>query len=130
MPKSKDAASTEWANSEVERRRSPRRQLPFGRTAVLEVGGRAHVVALIDLSATGAYLATRTTIPRDRSLRLKVRLPRIGEVALPCEFVRENGDDAVSGRRGGVGVRFIDLDEPTVSQLEAFVAARGSHFGD
>src|SRR5262245_15582663 len=107
MPKTRDAATTEEAVVESEKRRSPRRRLPFGRTAVLEIDGRAHLVALVDVSVTGAYVATRSAVPRDGSLRLRIRLPRTGELRLACEFVRnETGDDPVKGRRAGIGVRF------------------------
>jgi hypothetical protein len=113
-----------------DKRRSPRRRLPFGRTAVLEIDGDAHLVALVDLSITGAYLATRYEVPREGSLRLKLRLPRTGELALPCEFVRnETGDDPVKNRRAGVGVRFVGLDPSTLGQLESFVSDRAARVG-
>jgi len=130
MLKTKETAVTEATGGGMEKRRSPRRKLPFGRTAVLEIDGNAHLVALIDLSITGAYLATRQDVPRRGSLRLKLRLPRTGELALPCEFVRnEAGDDPEKNRRAGVGVRFLDLDPSTLGQLESFVSDRAARFG-
>src|SRR5262245_11637170 len=74
MPKTSDAAATDQAVAE-RRRRSPRRKLPFGRTAVLDIAGRAHLVALVDLSVSGAYLATRSAVPKAGPLRLRIRLP-------------------------------------------------------
>jgi hypothetical protein len=128
MPEPKEAAATESAVAEMDRRRAQRRKLPFGRTALLEVAGETHVVALVDLSITGAYLAIRS-VPKDSPLRLKIRVPRAGELVLPCELVRETGDDPAQGRRAGIGVRFLKLDEATTSRLAAFVAERGSSFG-
>jgi hypothetical protein len=129
MPKPNLALSTVAAAAEMDRRRSPRRKMPFGRTAIFEVGEQAHVVALVDLSVSGAYLAIRSAVPKNSSLRLRLRLPKGGEVALHCELVRETGDDPANGRRAGVGVRFVRLDDRTRSRLEAFVAERGSPFG-
>jgi PilZ domain len=129
MPKTRDAA-TNQAVAEPDKRRSPRRRLPFGRTAVLEIAGRAHLVALVDLSVTGAYLATRSAVPKGGSLRLRVRLPGTGELKLPCELVRnESGDDPAKGRRAGIAVRFVGVDDPVLKQLEGFVSDRGPRFG-
>jgi PilZ domain-containing protein len=129
MTESKEAAATQGSIAEMDKRRAQRRKLPFGRTALLEVAGETHVVALVDLSITGAYLAMRSAVPRDSPLRLRIRIPRAGEMALPCELVRETGDDPAQGRRAGIGVRFLKLDEATTTRLAAFVAERGSPFG-
>src|SRR5262245_14034490 len=113
-----------------DQRRSPRRKLPFGRTAVLEIDGRAHLVALVDVSVTGAYLATRSAVPKSGSLRLRIRLPQTGELLMPCEFVRnESGDHPVKGRRAGIGVRFVGVDAATLRQLQRFVSENGSRCG-
>jgi hypothetical protein len=129
MAKTRDAA-TDRAVAEPENRRSPRRKLPFGRTAVLDIAGRAHLVALVDLSVSGAYLAIRSSVPKGGSLRLRIRLPGTGELKLPCELVRnESGDDPAKGRRAGIGVRFVGVDESVLKQLEGFVSDRGRRFG-
>jgi hypothetical protein len=129
MLKTRDAA-TDQAVAEPEKRRAPRRKLPFGRTAVLEIAGRAHLVALVDVSVSGAYLATRSAVPKGGSLRLRIRLPGTGELKLSCELVRnESGDDTARGRRAGIGVRFVGVDEPVLKQLEGFVGDRGRRFG-
>jgi PilZ domain len=129
MTDAKQGGASEGAVAEMDRRRAERRKLPFGRTALLEVAGETHVVALVDLSIRGAYLATRSAVPKDSRLRLKIRIPRAGEIVLPCELVRETGDDPAQNRRAGIGVRFLKLDEATTSRLAAFVAERGSPFG-
>jgi PilZ domain len=126
MTDAKQGGASEGAVAEMDRRRAERRKLPFGRTALLEVAGETHVVALVDLRIRGAYLAT---VPKDSRLRLKIRIPRAGEIVLPCELVRETGDDPAQNRRAGIGVRFLKLDEATTSRLAAFVAERGSPFG-
>lgn len=105
-----------------ERRRSRRRSIPFVRSAVLEVDGRSHIVALLDLSPEGAFLSTRTAIDPKQSLCLRIVLPRRGrEVALPCELVwRSDRFDPASGRPAGVAVRFHGLDAAVIRRVEEF----------
>lgn len=105
-----------------DRRSTRRRSLPFVRSAVLEVAGRNHVVAVTDLSADGAFLSTRITLDPSQSLRLKVILPRDGrEIVIPCRLVwRSERFDPDTGRAAGVAVRFEELDEPARKLLDSF----------
>jgi len=110
-----------------ERRRDQRRVLPFGRTAVLEVGGRSHIVSLVDVSRGGAYLGTRIQVTANGDLWLKLLLPRsTGEVRLACRLVRQiTVEKAGDDRPPGVAVQFRDLDAKIADQLEEFVVAGG-----
>jgi hypothetical protein len=105
-----------------DRRSTRRRNLPFIRSAVLEVGGRGHVVVVTDLSADGAFLSTRIAIDPSKSLRLKVILPRDGrEVVIPCRLVwRSERFDPDTGRAAGIAVRFDELAGPARRLLDAY----------
>ena len=110
-----------------ERRRDQRRVLPFGRTAVLEVAGKSHIVSLVDVSRGGAYLGTRLQVTANGNLWLKLLLPRsTGEVRLACQLVRQIRVEAAGeDRPPGVAVRFRELDADVASRLEEFVVAGG-----
>ena len=45
-----------------ERRQHHRRVLPFVRSAVLELEGHNHIVAVADISAEGAFLSTQVEV--------------------------------------------------------------------
>jgi hypothetical protein len=102
----------------LERRRVRRRSLPFVRSGVLEVNGRAHIVAVLDLSADSAFVKTRVTVkPQDRIV-LRMVLPRDGrEVVLPCQNVRRP-----EGARPqtGLALRFRGLDASAIRRIEVF----------
>jgi hypothetical protein len=106
-----------------ERRRAFRRKLPFGRGAVLSVGGRAHIVGLADVSVTGAYLTARVPVAAGETHLLKLLLlPARMEVALKVEVVRVSLVDPESpDHPRGVAVRFLDVDERSRDLLQAFV---------
>jgi hypothetical protein len=106
-----------------ERRRPYRRRLPFGRGAVLVVGGRCHIVGLADLSVTGAYLRTGAPIAVGETHVLRLLLlPDRGEFELRSEVVRVTQDRPESADHSrGVAVRFVGLDEATAARLEAYV---------
>jgi hypothetical protein len=105
-----------------ERRRARRRSIPFVRSAVLEVEGRSHIVALLDLGPDGAFLQTRTAVEPAQALRLRLVLPRSGlEVNLPCQLVwRSESFDAVTGRPAGLAVRFHGLEAGVIRRVEEF----------
>jgi len=105
-----------------ERRRARRRRLPYVRSAVLEVEGRSHIVALADLSPEGAFLSTRLVVTTGQPLRLRIVLPRNGhEVTIPCRLVRRNERfDAASGRPAGLAVGFSGMDAAVVRKVEEF----------
>ena len=109
---------------EAERRRSRRRQLPFLRSAVLEVEGRSHIVAVADLGPDGAFLSTKVEVRPETLARLRVVIPRDGrEAVLPCRVVwRSDRFDAQSGRPAGVAVRFEELTEPVARRIQEFAA--------
>jgi Tfp pilus assembly protein PilZ len=111
----------------VARAESPRafrRQLPFGRGAVLMVGTRAHIVGVADVSVSGAYLTTRAPVSVGEQYTLKMfLLPQSMEVSLKVEIVRVAGSvNESAGKTRGVGVRFLDMDERTAETLRSFVA--------
>jgi hypothetical protein len=105
-----------------DRRRGRRRSIPFVRSAVLEAGGRNHIVALTDLGPEGAFLSTRIPLDASLTMRLKLVLPRDGrEVSIPCKVVwRSERFDAATGRPAGVAVRFLGLDASIVRRVEEF----------
>ena len=92
------------------------------RSAVLELSGRAHIVALADLGPEGAFLSTRSSFPIGVPAVLKLVLPRRGqEVTIACEIVRSTERfDAASGLPAGVAVRFRDLEPQVLRRIEAF----------
>jgi hypothetical protein len=113
----------EQENGGAERRRAQRRQLPFGRGAVLTCQGRNHIVGLADVSVTGAYVTTQAplaegalcslaiSVPFDHpELRLQVRVVRVVE---PTKWPL--------ARRRGVALSFEDVDEASLARLRVFV---------
>jgi hypothetical protein len=110
-----------------ERRQHQRRTLPFGRSAVLAVGGRDHIVSVVDLSRGGAYLGTRLEIGREDELWLKLLLPRASShMRLPCRLVRRIPASPAGERLPGLAVEFGDLDDDARQKLQEFVLAGGS----
>ena len=108
----------------AERRRAFRRKLPFGRGAVLVVGERSHVVGVADVSVTGAYLTTRAPVAAGETHLLKLLLlPSRVEIELRAEIVRVSlaAHESPDHPRG-VAVRFLDVDQASHAELEAFVA--------
>jgi hypothetical protein len=109
----------------AERRRAYRRQLPFGRGAVLVVGDRTHIVGIADLSVTGAYLRMRLALKVGdvHLLKILVTLPERTELRLRARVVRVSlAQDEGSHHTRGVAVHFVDVDPPARARLEAFVA--------
>ena len=107
-----------------ERRRAFRRKLPFGRGAVLVVGQRSHIVGVADVSVTGAYLTTRAPVAAGETHLLKLLLlPSRVEIELRAEIVRVSlaAHESPDHPRG-VAVRFLDVDQASRAELEAFVA--------
>ncbi len=108
----------------AERRRAFRRKLPFGRGAVLVVGARSHIVGVADVSVTGAYLTTRAPVAAGETHLLKLLLlPSRVEIELRAEIVRVSlaAHESPDHPRG-VAVRFLDVDQASRAELEAFVA--------
>ena len=100
--------------------------MPFGRGAVLQVGKRAHIVGVADLSVTGAFLSTRAplSVGDVHVLRLLV-LPERVEISIKAEIVRLAQTDNESPHHPrGVGVRWIDLDEQVREHLAFYVARK------
>jgi len=105
-----------------DRRHARRRRLPFVRSAVLEVDGRTHVVALLDLSPEGAFLSTRLAVDPAQKMQLKLVLPRDGrEVSMPCRLDwRSERLDAATGRPAGLAIGFSGLDASVIRRIEEF----------
>ncbi len=112
------------ASADAEKRRALRRKLPFGRGAILEIGERAHVVGLADVSVTGAYVTTRAplTVGDTHVLRLLIIPERI-EMALQAEVVRvAQSEHESQDHLRGAAVRFLEVDADTRERLQDFVA--------
>jgi hypothetical protein len=109
--------------ADTNRRRAHRRQLPFGRAAVLVVRGRDHIVGLVDLSVTGAYLRTRLSLAVGDEPVLKLLvLPERSELKLLSRVVRVNQQrDESAHHTRGIAVHFLDVDDETRARLAAFV---------
>jgi hypothetical protein len=106
----------------IERRLGRRRRIPFVRSAVLELLGRSHIVALGDLGPEGAFLSTRSSFPAGAAAVLKLVLPRRGqEVTITCEIVRSTRRfDPITGQPAGVAVRFQDVEPAVLRRIEEF----------
>jgi hypothetical protein len=100
-----------------------RRRMPFGRGAVLVIGGRTHVVGLADVSVTGAYLTTRADVAAGESHLLRLLLlPDTTEVELRVEIVRVvQGEHESPGHPRGVAVRFVETQDVVTRKLLAFI---------
>ena len=103
-----------------------RRKLPFGRGAILQVGDRAHIVGVADLSVTGAFLSTRApvSVGETHVLRLLI-LPERLEISMQAEVVRlaQTANESEAHPRG-VGVRFVNLDDEVRAHLAFYVARK------
>jgi hypothetical protein len=126
---SPEAASNESDAGGSERRRDFRRELPFGRGAVLKVGDRSHIVGLADVSVSGAYLTTRAPVSVGETHELSLlMLPDHVEIALRVEIVRVAQQANESKRHlRGVAVRFLELDSEMKRRLNAFVSREPMH---
>ena len=103
-----------------ERRQTRRRSLPYVRSAVLDVAGRKHVVAVADLSPEGAFLACGADVEAGAALVLRMVLPRDGrEVTLPCRVARRVERPA-QGQKAGLAVRFVNLEAAVIRRIEEF----------
>ena len=72
----------------ADRRNTRRRTIPNVRSGVLTVGSRKHIVAVVDLSSEGAFLATRAEVSPEEEMTLELMLPRRSRVVrLPCRLV-------------------------------------------
>ena len=105
-----------------DRRRARRRRIPFVRSAVLEVDGQGHIVALTDLSPEGAFLSARLLVRPEQKLRLRLVLPRDSrEVALACRMVwRSERFEPATGRPAGLAVLFEGLTASVIRRVEEF----------
>ena len=100
-----------------------RRRMPFGRGAVLVIGGRTHVVGVADVSVSGAYLTTRAEVAAGESHVLRLLLlPDTTEVELRVEIVRVvQGEHESPGHPRGVAVRFVETQDEVTRKLLAFI---------
>jgi hypothetical protein len=118
-----EAVADDRQTDDVNRRRAHRRQLPFGRAAVLVVRGRDHIVGLADVSETGAYLRTRLLLETGDEPVLKLLLlPERAELKIRARVVRVNQlrDESAHHTRG-VAVHFLEVDDETRARLASFV---------
>ena len=123
------ASSAAAGGTRAPHRAAFRRKLPFGRGAVLQVGDRAHIVGVADLSITGAFLSTRApvSVGETHVLRLLI-LPERIELSMQAEIVRlaQAATESEHHPRG-VGVRFVNLDDAVKEYLAFYVARRPNH---
>jgi hypothetical protein len=105
-----------------ERRTTRRRRMPFVRSAILEVGGKSHIVAVTDLSAEGAFVAMRVPVDAKAPITLRLVVPRDGRViGVSCQLVRQTERfDAETGRPAGLALRFKGLDAAAIRRIEEF----------
>ncbi len=89
---------------------------------MLELLGRSHIVALVDLGPEGAFLSTKSSFRPGAPAVLKLVLPRRGqEVTIACDVVRSARTfDASTGQPAGVAVRFHDLAPTVLRRIEEF----------
>jgi hypothetical protein len=107
----------------TERRGSRRRSLPYVRSAVLDLAGRSHIVALANLSPEGAFLRTQLRAAPGTPARLRLLLPWEGrEIVLPCEVVRRGDAAEVGTRARGVAIRFEPLEPAARDGVREFSA--------
>jgi Tfp pilus assembly protein PilZ len=108
--------------SGIEKRQWPRRTLPFGRGAVLEIGGRSHIVGLRDLSEGGALLVTRARAAEGEAVLLKLSMvSRRVEVRISGTVVRIVQAES-DGCQRGLAVRFENIDDEVRASIATFVA--------
>jgi hypothetical protein len=107
----------------AERRRAQRRELPFGRGAVLSCGGRNHIVGLADVSVTGAYVTTQAPLAEGALCTLAISIPfDHPELRLQALVVRVvEPTKWPQARRRGLALQFEDVDEASLARLRVFV---------
>jgi PilZ domain len=116
-PSSEDAGC-----SPADRRRGGRRQLPFGRGAVLVTAHSSHIVGLVDLSEGGAYLASRAPVAPGQRIALELLLTLGVAVVLPAEVVRvATRRESPDGYPPGIAIRFLEMEAGMGARLARFV---------
>jgi hypothetical protein len=106
-----------------ERRQSRRRSMPYVRSAVLDLAGRSHIVAVTNLSPEGAFLRTQLRPAPGTPAQLRMVLPRESrELALPCEIVRRGDGPEPGTRVRGLAIRFGSLEASTRDGIREFSA--------
>jgi hypothetical protein len=112
--------------SPEDRRNGRRFPLPFGWGAILETGVSSHVVAVVDVSLSGCYLATRLAAEPGTNLLLKLVFVNGGTLALPCEVVRNCTSPSTEedAPPRGLAVRFCELQPSVYQRLALFVEGR------
>ena len=114
--------SEDSGGSPADRRRGGRRQLPFGRGAVLVTAHSSHIVGLVDLSVGGAYLASRTPVAPGQQIALKLLLTLGVAVVLPAEVVRVvTRRESPDAYPPGIAIRFLDMEADLRARLAFFV---------
>jgi hypothetical protein len=82
-------------------------------------------VALHNLSAGGAYLATNQPFPVDTEISLEIPLPTHGLLARACvRHVKHADDPERPHLPAGMGVEFTNLELTSQSELRQFVEAQ------
>ncbi|HKO48633.1 MAG TPA: response regulator [Polyangiaceae bacterium] len=80
-----------------------------------------------DLSKGGVFLCTRAFLPLNAVVRLMLDLPENGgEIPVICRvvYVRDDAAAASSGKRAGMGLEFLDLQEDCRGRIERFIAGQ------
>jgi hypothetical protein len=115
-----------------ERRRSHRRRLSFVKSAVLQVGKRSHVVAVVDLAPDGAFLKGNVDLEPNAELTLRLVFPRDSrQVSIRGRLLRRDDRfDPASGRPAGIAVRFEDVEPAVARLLQDFTTSGPSPSGE
>jgi len=98
----------------------PRRRNSLGTASS---SGPTTEMRIVNISVSGAFLATAGELPVDKVLDLELRLDDGTDVSLTARVVRVQYP--AWERIGGVGVKFTSVAENSARALEAFVA--GNH---
>ena len=103
--------------------RRPPPRLAIRRDAYVESGEIHALGALVNLSATGAFLETEAAGAIADPVRVRFALPEVGrEISATGRVVRRV---TMAGRPAGVALQFLDLDAEARRDLEEFLFLKG-----
>ncbi len=75
-----------------------------------------------DVSTSGMFVITRDTLPIGVPLEVEFRIPPGRIVKASCEVMRELRDESDGHYIGGMGLKFVSLEEDDRRALESFIA--------
>jgi hypothetical protein len=102
------------------------RRIPVEMGCWLEGEGGVSCVTILDLSETGISVASSHPLPDGRIITLKVYTPFAAEAfSVKAEVVWSRTEP-----EGGMGLRFLDVDEKTRGVLKGMVQLMRAHGKD